>query len=514
MCATLVFSLVTSGCDQSVWGWTGLTTPPPVVAVSAYPATVDRGEPTTIGWSASNANDCVASGAWAGARPTSGSEAKTLDSPAVLTMTCTGRGGSAAQSASVAIGSPESPSIFPLHTEPGKRYLVDRQGRPFFIHGDTPWSLVTQPTREQAERYLEDRSKKGFNALLIELIESHFSAHAPKNVYGEGPFTVRGDFSTPNEAYFAHAEFIVSRAAAHGMLVMFTPDYMGYEGGNEGWYQTIARNGPEKMRSYGRYLANRFRAYDNIMWVQGGDYDPPEKLLVRALADGIRDIDTRWLQTYHGGRGTAALQFFGTSESWLTTNTIYTNERTIVASALREYARSTMPFFLIESRYEGEGATAAMIRGQVYQTALSGGVGFMTGDKPLWNFDAGWEAALDTPGMPSLEHFRAFVASIPWWTLEPDAEQLLLRDGIGSGLTRAAAAKTRDGSLAIVYTPTGQPVTVDLQQLASGNVTARWFDPASGAYVGPSEGVEKSAHVFTPPRRDTDEDWVLVLRAE
>jgi Protein of unknown function (DUF4038) len=55
--------------------------------------------------------------------------------------------------------------------ETGKRYLVDAAGKPFFINGDSPWSLMVQLTREQADQYLEDRRLKGMNAVMAELIE-------------------------------------------------------------------------------------------------------------------------------------------------------------------------------------------------------------------------------------------------------------------------------------------------------------------------------------------------------
>jgi hypothetical protein len=68
--------------------------------------------------------------------------------------------------------------------------------------------------------------------------------------------------------------------------------------------------------------------------------------------------------------------------------------------------------------------------------------------------------------------------------------------------------------LAIVYAPTLRPLTIDLTKL-SGPVTARWFDPASGAYIpiAGSPFSNTNSHIFTPPGKnhDGDGDWVLVL---
>ena len=62
-------------------------------------------------------------------------------------------------------------SIFPLRVEAGKRYLITAQGEPFLMHGDTPWCLITQLTETEVDQYLEDRRQKGFNTILVELIE-------------------------------------------------------------------------------------------------------------------------------------------------------------------------------------------------------------------------------------------------------------------------------------------------------------------------------------------------------
>jgi len=358
----------------------------------------------------------------------------------LLLVACDGSNGGG-QSATVA--SPYPNAIFPLHVEAGKRYLIDAQGTPFLIHGDTPWSLTVQLTREDAEWYLEDRRLKGFNTILTQSIEHHFSDDPPRNAYGEAPFTVAGDFSTPNEAYFAHIEYVISKAAEKGMLVMLTPAYMGFSGGDEGWYQEMAQNGAAVLRNYGRYIANRFKAHDNILWVNGGDYNPPETELLNAIAEGIREIDTRWLQTFHGSRNTAALEYVGASSAWLTVNNIYTDENTVVAKALQEYARSAMPYFLIEAKYEGEGAGAGIVRAQAYQAVLSGASGHLMGNRPIWNFSRGWQRALDSDGSRTLPYLRSLFATLPWWTLVPDMDQAFLTAGMGSDAARAACAVAR-----------------------------------------------------------------------
>jgi PKD repeat protein len=492
--------------------------PAPTVTLSANPTTISSGASSTLTWASTNATSCTASGAWSGSKATSGSQGTgALTGTATYTLTCTGAGGSASDSVTVTVGSVAGPA-FPLHTETGKRYLVDANGQPFFIHGDTPWSLIAQPKREEVVQYLDDRRAKGFNTILVNLIEHLFADNAPANAYGDAPFVSPGDFATPNPAYFDHAEYVVAQAAERQMLVLMTPAYMGFNGGAPGWYQEMVANGAAKLRAYGQYVANRFAAYDNIIWVQGGDFNPPEKELLRALAQGIRDVDPAALQTFHGARGTSALGFFGTGESWLKVNDIYTTESTVVENAFTEYARSAMPFFLIEARYENEGAgTETVVRSQAYQAVLSGAMGHLMGNRPVWGFDAGWQTALNSPAATTLQVLRTLFEGLAWPDLVPDTSASLLLAGTGSGITRAAAAKSTTGSIGIVYMPSIRTITVNLDQLSGPNVRVRWFDPTNGSYatIAGSPFSASGSRDFTPTGNNSRGlgDWVLTLES-
>lgn len=97
----------------------------PVVVVSATPSIVDAGGSSTLGWSTERASSCAASGAWSGSRATSGtanlSGLTTSDS---YTLTCTGPGGSASGSATIAVRTASASrtaalSANPLHVRSG-----------------------------------------------------------------------------------------------------------------------------------------------------------------------------------------------------------------------------------------------------------------------------------------------------------------------------------------------------------------------------------------------------------
>ena len=439
---------------------------------------------------------------------------------------------------------------FPLAVAPGKRYLVDAAGKPFLIHGDTAWSLIADLTREDVDRYLKDRRARGFNTILVNLIESRFARNAPANAYGELPFrghpfetiaalsdllayangmsaaNLAVDYTKPSEAYFEHADWVLRRAAAEGFLVLLTPSYVGWEGGSQGWYRAMAANGPERLRQYGEYLGRRYRDFTNILWVHAGDYNPPGKDLVRAIADGIAAADPRAMHTAHCAPETAAIEYWR-GEPWLDVNNVYTYGP-VHAAALEQYARPEgKPFFLIESAYEYEhGATEQRVRAQAYQAVLSGAAGQVFGNNPIWHFDGPgihdapltWQEALDSRGAQSMTHLRNLLASVPWWQLEPDVDHTLLTHGLGSEDERAVAARTADGSLAIVYMPESRAMTLDLAQLAGPTVAARWYDPADGRFspVGGSPFPATGSRNVNPEAANSSgfADWVLVLESQ
>ncbi|MEF2553700.1 DUF4038 domain-containing protein [Aurantimonas sp. A2-1-M11] len=417
----------------------------------------------------------------------------------------------------------ESPK-FPLSVTSGKRYLEDADGRPFFMHGDTAWSLIAQLTREEADLYLRDRNARGFNTILVNLLEHRFADNAPANIFGDLPFAKDGDYGSPNERYFKHADWILARACELGFLVLMTPSYAGNDGGPEGWYQEMKESGPASLRAYGRFLATRYRDLDNILWVHGGDYDPPDKDLVRALVEGIRDVNPEALHTAHGSPGSAALDFWA-GEPWIKLNNVYTYDE-VFPDALAQYRRrEAMPFILMESGYENEhGTDAHRVRVQSYQAILSGASGHLFGNNPIWHFDGpgiypapvSWQQGLDSPGARSMTVLHDLIASVKWWLLEPDQGRLLL-DGWTIAGARTVAASATDGSFALVYLPIGREIILDLRRLSGPLVAARWLDPASGASTPVNGSPFQAGIVMLSPNANSGadrKDWMLELVSE
>lgn len=415
--------------------------------------------------------------------------------------------------------------VFPLRQRAGTQLLEDSAGTPFLIQGDTAWSLISQLRAADVVRYLNNRASRGFNATMVMLINHKYCTNAPANAAGIQPFLTPGDFSTPNPAYFNYAAWVIGQAASRGMAVVLAPAYLGFQGGDQGWYATMVANGPTKLAAYGRFLGQRFKNFKNIIWLNGGDYVPADKSLVQAVANGIRKSNPLAVQTAHCTLEISALEAWR-GEPWLNLNTVYTHNATYIES-LREYQQpEKMPFFLAEAYYENEhGATQLQMRAQAYQSLLSGAAGQFFGNNPIWHFDGpgtyntpiSWTSALSGPGSRHMTVLIALLNNVQWWRLKPDTSRQFLTSGLSSDLRRAVAAVADDGSFGLVYLPGVRPIGVNLQKLAGPNVAAQWIDPTNGTSLAVPESPFPAAgtKTVTPGRLNSNgsADWVLLLRS-
>ena len=417
---------------------------------------------------------------------------------------------------SVAHGAPG----YPIELSPDGSYLVDQGDNPFFINGDTAWSLIVELSQASAETYLSDRAQKGFNLVLVNLIDNQFATNAPANLAGQAPFTTPGDFNTPNEAYFSHADWVINKAAENGIVVLLAPIYLGYECGSEGWCAEVKASSLTTMRNYGRYVGNRYKSFPNIVWVIGGDTDPVANGVdqkMREFVAGVRELDKTHLITAHNGPGQAAMDVWP-SESWLNLNNVYTYDNSY-ASALVQFNRAgAKPFFLIETSYENEhSSTPLSLRSQAYWTVLSGGIaGHVFGNCPMWHFNSTsrfcasstWKSQLSSAGSTTMAYLGRLFTSRAFHMLVPDQGHMVLTAGFQSGTTYAAAARASDGSSVIAYIPTSRTVTIDLSQIAGTSARAWWFNPRTAETTLINTYPTTGSTTFTAPDAD---DWVLVL---
>jgi len=419
----------------------------------------------------------------------------------------------------------------PLKVSSNRRYVVDQKGKPFLVVGDSPWSLIAQLDERDIEWYLRDRQNKGFNSIIVNLIEHKFSTSPPRTRAGVAPFLRPGDFSTPNEAYFDFAHNVIQKAGEFGMVVWLAPAYLGYGGGNEGFFQEIRAGGRDKLRAYGRFVGRRFRDLPNIVWMLGGDYTPekPDQWTVNELAEAIREEDPTHLMTAHHSPESSAVAAFG-EQGWIDVNNFYGYEKALFRPMLAEYRREPVrPFVLLETTYEGEhDSTPDQIRRQAYWAMVSGACGQFFGNNPIWHFDGpglfparmGWQEALNDRGSRDMALLRSLFASLPWYRLVPEADHAVVVEGYGAGTATVLTATTADRRLSVVYLPStgsaSRALTIALGAFASP-VRARWYNPTNGRAfeVTGSPFENRATRRFLSPGDNASgaDDWVLILDA-
>jgi len=505
--------------------------PVPVASVTVAPATANLivGQSVTFQATPKDAGGNTLAGraiTWATSDPTLATVSATgvvtgaaAGGPVTITASSEGQLGTAA--ATVQALSPTG-YLYPLKVGPTSRYLVDQTGKPFFLAGDAAWSLFSQLSDQDADTYLAARQQSGFNLVMASVIEHKFASNAPRNIYGLGPFTGT-NFTTPNEAYFAHVDYIVRSAAQKGIVVLMAPAYLGVSCGSEGWGAEIKAATDADMGTWGRYLGARYAGYDNIIWLVGGDTDPKTcgvTSRLQALVAGIQQFDTRHPFTAHNNSGQMAITPWS-GASWLTINNFYTYSSTLYRQALTAYhVTPTMPFFLLESAYENEhSSTGQSLRAQSYWTVLSGGFGHIYGNCPVWSFASpgtsnfcsftDWKAQLTSQGSRNIQYLQSMFSTRHWYALVPDEAHAAVTAGYGSNTSTGyvTAATASDGSSIIAYLPSSRTVTVNGRALGS-SMTAWWYKPANGTATAIGTYSTASSRTFTPP---SSGDWVLVV---
>lgn len=393
-----------------------------------------------------------------------------------------------------------TPVTFPLRVEAGKRYLVDADGKPFLIHGDTAWSIVGQLNDAEIDLYLQDRASKGVTAILFSAPEAYYTNASPsyQNADGVAPFAPMTNFASPAEAYWRRVDRVVDGARSRGMACVINPAYLGAIG--DGWLEAVNAASEIDLRTYGAWLANRY-TQGNIIWCVGGDHDSPNAIARQwSIVQGMRTVRASDIVTGHPladkSNADDAYAYWGDREGF-TLNSVYGWEQNgFHVDALCAQARARpMPFLFFEGQYENEGAPvidAAQLRRQSYGALLSGACGQFFGNNPIWHFESRrrpfaypgtWRSNLNSRGSIDQIHVRALFVSCDWWKLEPSTDSSLVTSGLGRNGGHLYAARANDRSFAMVYVPAAQLVSIDMTALSPQRVRARFYDPTRGDYT-------------------------------
>jgi hypothetical protein len=408
---------------------------------------------------------------------------------------------------------------YPLKLSQDSRFLTDQNNKLFFWSGEAAWSLIAQLDRADINYYLDDRQQKGFTVLMVNLIEHRFCTNAPDNIYNEPPF-LNQSFTTPNEPYFAHADYAIRAAAQRGIAILLCPLYLGYECGDQGWCAEVQKAALADLYIWGRYIGRRYQNNDNLIWCIGGDTDPsPVKERVLACINGILESDSRHLITAHNQPESFALSPWE-GEPWLAINNVYSYSKTLYEQCGSAYSRvPAMPYFMMESAYENEHKTSPQrLRSEAYWPLLSGAIGHIFGNCPIWHFDSdsgwcgltGWKKHLNQAGSVSIDYVQKLFRSRPWHLLIPDFNHQVLSAGYGvwGSEKYATAAITSDSTTVIVYLPERRQVTINMAKISGPQAKCWWFNPATGKVTEIGIFPANGSREYMPP---VEGDWVLVI---
>ncbi|HMG57169.1 MAG TPA: DUF4038 domain-containing protein, partial [Kofleriaceae bacterium] len=320
--------------------------------------------------------------------------------------------------------------LFPLRASTDNGALSGADGTPFLLHGEAAWSLMVQLSTADAMRYLADRHTRGVNAIIVNLIEHFYSDHPPSNTAGNAPFSKPGDFSTPNESYFGHADTVIDLAASQGMVVLLFPSYLGLQL-QEGWRDEMSKMGATKCAAYGRFLGERYASKKNIIWMWGGDDtptgEPAVEACMKAISDAILAAEPGVLSSAHWSPDSTsrAEPTFNASIKLVGVYNYQQEVQDTCRDTRTDPGFPRMPTFLIETCYEGESirgcnAGAAEARRRQFWGWLGCGAGQIYGIGGMWQFSSGWPNKLGSPVSVSASRLLAIAGQVAWPTLSPD----------------------------------------------------------------------------------------------
>jgi Protein of unknown function (DUF4038)/Putative collagen-binding domain of a collagenase len=411
------------------------------------------------------------------------------------------------------------PYIYPLKLSSGNRFLADQNNQPFFWSGDAAWSLIAQLSKQDVDLYLDNRKEKGFTVIMVNLIEHKFCTNPPANFYSESPFN-GNPFISPNEKYFEHADYVIKSAARRNIVVLLAPLYLGYNCQDEGWCAEVEQASLTDLRSWGQYIGTRYKKFNNIIWLIGGDTNPYRvKDKVLEMVKGILEYDTLHLFTAHNQPEAMAITPWP-DESWLSINNVYSYDSVLYTHYKTAYNQTrVMPYYQIESAYENEhNSTPQQLRSQAYWAILSGASGHIFGNCPIWHFGSiktwcnitDWKKEMNNYGSVSMDYLQRLFRSRSWQTLIPDFENRIITSGYGTWGSKdhVASAITSDGNTLIAYLPSKRMVTVDMSIIRAAQAKCWWYNPSNGNAIFIGTCMNSRFRSFTP---DSDGDWVLVI---
>lgn len=418
-----------------------------------------------------------------------------------------------------------------LKVSDNKRYLVKADGTPFFWLGDTGWELFHRLTMAEAERYLKKRAEQGFTVIQAVVLAELDGLNDP-TPEGYKPLQ-NNDPAKPDAAYFKKVDEVIDLAGKYGLYIGLLPSWGDKVNGDKG--AAIFNN--DNARSYGKFLGNRYKNKNNIIWILGGDrtVDKVEfqnvwRAMATGITEGLGGADKGIITFHPRGGGTSSTAFH--NDAWLDVNMQQTGHCTETLEHVKLFADYQLtpvkPVINGEPIYEEHPvcfnvkdmgySTSYDIRKAAYLSLFGGAFGHTYGVHAVWQFydqnrkpvnapPKPWHESLDLAGANQLKYMKALMLSRPVLERIPGRE-LIAEADCSTNLIQATYGK----DYLLVYSAQGTPFTLNMGKISGKQVIGNWYNPRTGEVKNAGTYGNTGQHLFTPPKVNRDGlDWVLIV---
>lgn len=416
----------------------------------------------------------------------------------------------------------------PVRVAASRHHLELADGIPFLWLGDTAWNGPVKAAAGDWDRYLADRTSKGFN--VIQYIATNWRA-APADEQGRTAWKGRERIEIVPE-FFQRMDARVAAINEHGLYA--APVLLWVNG-----TRTLENPGnlPEDQAILlARYIVARYGAHQ-LVWLLNGDgnYTGEHAARWKRIGDAVfPDGHPGRISSLHPAR-TWWLPEWYLDKSWFHFSGYQSGHRDgerhlrlltegPLTRAWRQQRR--VPSINLEPNYEAHNNrsvgprvfTDYDVRRAVYWSLLvSPPAGVTYGAHGIWNWalkpeepiahagtgvSAPWREAMNLPGSAQIRHVKSLFESFEWWRLRPAQELLAAQPGATDPRCHIAAAQADDGTWALAYLPCGGPIRLR-DEAVKRLRQARWYDPRTGAWRDAQPAAEMTA--------PGENDWVLHL---
>lgn len=418
----------------------------------------------------------------------------------------------------LAQGAEEKPwSHGPLRVSDNGLYFQQEDGTPFFWLGDTGWLLPQRLDRDEAQHYLEQTAREGFNVVQIQVLNgvpsfNRYGAMSNPDGWNLNVASKPGEYG-----YWEHLDHIVDTAERNGIYIGMVCIWGGLvKGGLLSEDQAV---------EYGRFLADRYKDRPNIIWIIGGDIQGDVKTPVwDALASSIKTNDPCHLMTFHPRGRTTSARWFA-DRDWLDFHMFQSGHRRygqrmgnkdypipddteedswMYVDSVRRYS-PVKPVLDGEPSYENipqglHGAdepvwTDKDVRRYAYWSVFAGSCGHTYGHNNIMQFirpglpgayfadgiEKPWYVAIDDPGRKQMKYLKRLMLAFPYFDRVADMDIV-----IDNGEKYDRVIATRGNDYILAYNHTGRPMTIDFSRISGREKNVWTMDPTDGslAYLG------------------------------